>query len=390
MKTQKIQFTALHKAYENKKTDLCLLQKEDNFDRYILIRSLDKKHLQEILALKSEKDIEVLYETAFCSANANKIYIDFIRQTYPSIRNERVEQEQHLAGIINEFGVVNCGVRNDDLNDLAKSLVRDKTIKTYKELTERIKKLTNERVSQYLEWQYYNQASNDLIEHFFNDHKNVLPTLRKIRDIDFFILQNNTIVPFDLKITHISDDYFDLLSSGLKSNSNKEFFDSFIPENQPSEIEIIKAFYKENKDKFSLPNLGGLDKESLIEIISKSIPSSNQFIAEQFSNRKKMIEETQANPSALEWWNYKFQGERLFKNNNRFFVFLAFSDSFGDARPLKGQQGKLKKLITDKLDNFSIKGMSTINYRYEKDRSLRGDYTANSSSVLLVDKSTSV
>jgi len=286
--------------------------------------------------------------------------------------------------------VVNCGVRNDDLNDLAKSLVRDKTIKTYKELTERIKKLTNERVSQYLEWQYYNQASNDLIEHFFNDHKNVLPTLRKIRDIDFFILQNNTIVPFDLKITHISDDYFDLLSSGLKSNSNKEFFDSFIPENQPSEIEIIKAFYKENKDKFSLPNLGGLDKESLIEIISKSIPSSNQFIAEQFSNRKKMIEETQANPSALEWWNYKFQGERLFKNNNRFFVFLAFSDSFGDARPLKGQQGKLKKLITDKLDNFSIKGMSTINYRYEKDRSLRGDYTANSSSVLLVDKSTSV
>ena len=34
-----------------------------------------------------------------------------------------------------------------------------------------------------------------------------------------------------------------------------------------------------------------------------------------------MIQEVSNDTTTLEWWNYKYQGERLFSNNNRFFVF---------------------------------------------------------------------
>lgn len=58
-------------------------------------------------------------------------------------------------------------------------------------------------------------VTNDIIELFFLQHPSVLPTLRKIHDIDFFIKLNGRIVPFDLKFTHISDSYFDLASQGI-------------------------------------------------------------------------------------------------------------------------------------------------------------------------------
>lgn len=384
-------FNALHTSFENKKTDLCKLQNQNYFERYILIRSLDKPHLQELIGSKTIKDKDTLYEKAFLSSISQSEIIKYIKQEYPKVKSRRDEQEKHLKKIIGEFGKVSCGVRNDDLNELAKELVRDRKIKSYKELVKEISCLSRERIGKYLEWQYFNQATNDLIEHYFNDHKKILPTLRKIRGVDFFLLteeEGKELLPFDLKITHISEKYFELASSGLVRNKKAVIFDSYISRGHKSEIEIIKDFYKNKKNEFDLPNIGDQEKgDLLLNIQSKIKTKDAKNLKDKIMEiRRKTLSNVAKDPASLEWWNYKFQGERLFKNNNRFFIFLAYEDSFTDARSIKGNQELIKKQITKKLDSLTENEINKIQYRYEKDKSLKGDYIALSSSVLIKGK----
>ena len=88
---------------------------------------------------------------------------------------------------------------------------------------------------------------------------------------------------------------------------------------------------------------------------------------------------------SVEWLNYKYQGERLFKNNNRFFVFLSYKDMFDDARPLKGNLEAIKAKVTGKLDNIVSGEFNNIKYYYDKDKGLEGEYEVNSTSVLVTN-----
>ena len=78
-------------------------------------------------------------------------------------------------------------IRNDDLNETAKELVRDKSIQSKADLEKKVDEVFDTTIRGYILWQYYNQVTNDLIEHIFNDHENVIPTLRKIKYVDFLI-----------------------------------------------------------------------------------------------------------------------------------------------------------------------------------------------------------
>lgn len=42
-------FKDLHRDFEKKQTDLNVLEQKQHFGRYLLIRSLDKDHLKELL-----------------------------------------------------------------------------------------------------------------------------------------------------------------------------------------------------------------------------------------------------------------------------------------------------------------------------------------------------
>jgi hypothetical protein len=382
-------FKDLHREFENKTTDLFELQKKDNFSRYLLIRSLDREHLKELIEKHTGEKIktgkfEDFYEKLFDSKITNDEIIEYINTEYPKVKELRQEQEEYLPEIIKDFGEVKCGIRNDNLNDTAKELVRDKSIKDKGDLEEKISDLLENRIKGYLLWQYYNQVTNDLIEHIFNDHQNVIPTLRKIRFVDFLVKKGDKIIPFDLKITHISDDYFDLHKKGIVSapeNSN----DSFSIDNNPSEQEIIKEKYKEYKRDLDLPNYGGLSKIELLKILSEQNDELNKFVEEMTNDRNQMIEEIEQNLLPVEWWNYKYQGERLFKNNNRFFVFLAFKNSFEDARSLKGKLELIEEKVKQKLDSIIRDDINTIKYYYTKDRGLQGAYEINSVSILVTD-----
>lgn len=382
-------FKELHKNFEKNETDLFKLQKEEGFSRYILIRSLSNDHLKELINTNTGKNVqkgkaEELYELLFSSQITNNEIIHYINNKYPEVRRKRKEQEEYLPKIINEFGIVKCGIRNDNLNDTAKELVRDKTIQSKADLEKKVDEVFDSTIRGYILWQYYNQVTNDLIEHIFNDHENVIPTLRKIKYVDFLVKKGDEIIPFDLKITHISDEYFDLHKRGLTKSF--EGNDSFIIGGNKSEIEIIKEKYKSVKKDLELPNYGSLSKAELIHILLNSGNDEIvKFVTKTINSRNKMISEIENNLVPVEWWNYKFQGERLFKNNNRFFVFLAYKDSFEDARPLKGKLDEISLKVNIKLKSIINDSPNHIKYYYEKDKGLEGAYEIYSISVLVTN-----
>jgi hypothetical protein len=123
----------------------------------------------------------------------------------------------------------------------------------------------------------------------------------------------------------------------------------------------------------------------LLKILSEQNDELNKFVEEMTNDRNQMIEEIEQNLLPVEWWNYKYQGERLFKNNNRFFVFLAFKNSFEDARSLKGKLELIEEKVKQKLDSIIRDDINTIKYYYTKDRGLQGAYEINSVSILVTD-----
>lgn len=381
-------FKALHREFERADTDLYKLQKKPGFSRYLLIRSLGSNHLQELVKTQNGGVLPPgkldLYEELFNSDIEEAKLIEYIRAQYPTVRAERIEQEIHLPHIISNFGEVRCGIRNDNLNDLTKELVRDKTIKTKEDLQEKVSSLLNGTINGYILWQYYNQVTNDLIEHIFNDHASVIPTLRKIKYVDFMVKVGEEIVPFDLKITHISDEYFDLFKKGLTEGDVPKTGDDYEIGQKSSEMELIKEHYKGVKAELNLPNYGSLKKPKLIDILRESRhPPTLEFLAKVTLDRAEMVNEIEKDLHSLEWWNYKFQGERLFKNNNRFFVFLTYKSSFDDARPLKGNLEEISQKVTARLNTICSGDFNTINYDYTKDKGLAGRYVVNSTSVLV-------
>jgi hypothetical protein len=384
-----MEFDELHKKFGKKETDLYPLQKEIGFSRYILIRSLDNDHLKELIKGNTGTDVtennsDYLWYTLFRSDVSEKQIIDYIKNKYPEVSRKRREQEEYLPKIVKEFGDVKCGIRNDNLNELTKVLVRDKSIQSKADLEKRVDEVVNNKIKGYILWQYYNQVTNDLIEHFFNDHINVIPTLRKITYVDFLIKRNNEIIPFDLKITHISDEYFDLHMNGLtKSNEGN---DSFAVGHGQSEHEIFKAKYRSVKRELNLPNYGSLDKEQMFNILlNRSDERTTKFAEELLTQRIKMINAIEKDLTSVEWWNYKFQGERLFKNNNRFFIFLAYKNSFEDARPLKGNLELIKEKVSNKLDTIIKYDLNHIRYYYDKEKGLEGAYQILSTSILVTN-----
>lgn len=382
-------FKDLHKRFEKNETDLHQLQQREGFSRYILIRSLTNDDLKTLIKSANGKDpnngkAELLYEELFNSKITNEKIIEYINQQYPSVRKQRKEQEIYLPKIIENFGDVKCGVRNDNLNDTAKELVRDKTIKTKKDLEEKVDELLNGTIRGYILWQYYNQVTNDLIEHIFNDHKNIIPTLRKIKYVDFMVKVGEEVIPFDLKITHISDDYFDLYKKGLSRAESGS--DDYAIGNAKSEMEIIKDYYKSVKASLNLPNYGGLKKLEIINVLKETDHQDTiKFISALEKDREQMVKEIENNLNSVEWWNYKYQGERLFKNNNRFFVFLSYKSSFEDARPLKGNLGVISEKVNARLDTLKDGKFNEIKYYYTKDKGLEGTYVVNSTSVMVTN-----
>jgi hypothetical protein len=386
-------FSARNKEFSKALDVAAFVSEHADSIRYLLVRSLDKPHLQQLVKKNGgaeTTDWSELYEFVFGSKITNKQLVQFIRDEYPDISKKRRESETALPQLVKNFGEVHCGLRNDRVDDLVKTLVRDKGIKSRADLETAINTRIATRIREYALWSFFNQATNDLIEHFFNDAPNVIPTLRKIPNVDFFLEVEDKIIPFDLKITHISEDYFDLHSIGLvKANGADSYLLAKGGSAKQSENVRLRTLYKSAKAKYALENMSGMSKEGLVGVLEnqKLNDKEKTELKEIISDRQKMTKEVEGDAGPLEFWNYKEQGPRLFCNNNRFFVFLAYENSLADARPLKGQLDLIGTRVTATLKGIkSSKAIKTVKYHYDKEAGLTGDYEVCVLSVVVVGK----
>ncbi len=388
-------FISLYNEYENTK-NVCKFcsdyAENDVATRFLLIRSLDRVNLKDIITIYSEEDsegnIRTLTEKAYNSSVTITQLITYIEGKRAELIQQREAELADLDNVLTDFPIVNCGVRNDKVDDIVKSFVRNKSLKSMDALLTELDDTILPRIRQYSLWSYYNQTSNDIIELFFLRHDAVIPTLRKIHDIDFFLKVGDRIIPFDLKFTHISDSYFDLASQGIICDTDEYHHDDFYVDDNSdaSEIKVIKAYYSAYKRAHraaGLPNLSGLEKNDFCELlISTGDVDAIHFVSEVKQRHEQYVPTTSNALHPLEWWNYKYQGERLFCNNNRLFVFLAYTNKFVDGRELKGKTAEIGQRINNLLDNLTETSIHTVKYHYDKDASLVGDYTALSLSTI--------
>lgn len=376
-------FDTLNDLFEKEKDFYKLFSDyDDDAIRYSLLRSLDNQNIKEFLGNRIDtSDTKKLLRNAYNSNVTISEVENYIMSKKEAILNERRLNEEVLINIVEDMDIVNCGIRNDQVNDIIKPFVRKKDFNSVDDINNELDNDLLPRIRNYIYWSCFNQLSNDLIENSFYSHPSIIPTLRKIHDIDFFIKIEGKIIPFDLKITHISDEFFNKYSEGLVEENNN---DTYISNNHDSEIKKIKKYYSSIKKKYNLQNYGKLSKIELLEILkSLNKEETNEKIDEFLENRKNMIFEIKNNIKPLEWWNYKFQGERLFSNNNRLFVFLAHLNEFKDGKDLKKNIKDIRTAITNKLDNLTLNDIHTINYIYEKNPKVNGNYSINCISILI-------
>lgn len=390
-------FEDIYKEYEDTKNVCKFYELHDDKDRtaerFLLLRSLDKPDLVSLYINNGgNQELTGRIKDVLSKVYETDITIEQILTYINSKRNELIASRKNelegLDDLLRNFPIEECGIRNDKVDDIIKSFVRDKSIKTVDAMQQKLDNIILPKIKQYSLWSYYNQTANDLIELALLSNDKVIPTLRKIHNIDFFILLDNKIVPFDLKITHISDDYFEKLSKGILTSDGSSGDDYYIGNND-SELKSIRDKYRNLRSTYhQLPSTTGLKKEDLIDQLIGLNNSAVLNVVETFRNKRKdYVKETASDLTKLEWWNYKYQGERLFCNNNRLFVFLAYKDLFIDGRPLKGKISELKALITSLLNSLETDSLRlhTIHYHYDKEQSLVGNYVAKAMSVIYVE-----
>lgn len=372
----------------------CEKHQTDNVaTRFLLIRSLEKENLKYIVEHYSSEKVcskdsnKTLMQKAYDSGVTIDELISYIESKRDELIREREAELPGLQDILDNFDPENCGVRNDRIDDIIKAFVRDKSLNTMDKLTEELDENLLPRIRKYIMWSFYNQTSNDIIELFIMKHKRVIPTLRKIHDIDFFLKSDGNYIPFDLKFTHISDSFFNDVSKGFIRNNDPGQHDDFsVDTSRKSEIEEIKEYYKEVKKALKLPAFKYLESDSknclCDQLISTGDKNAIGFVKDMKEKHKKYIPCDSDSLHQLEWWNYKEQGERLFCNNNRFYVFLAHATEFVDGKDLKGKTNQIGKKITELLDKITYPDIHTVKYHYEKEKNHEGNYTVRSFSAI--------
>ena len=120
-------------------------------------------------------------------------------------------------------------------------------------------------------------------------------------------------------------------------------------------------------------------------LIETKVPEAVASVKQLKESHKSYVPSNDNELNSLEWWNYKYQGERLFCNNNRLFVFLAYKNKFTDGRELKGKTDEIGKNIKALIDNTTKSSIHTIRYHYDKDAGLEGDYVALAMSTIYAE-----
>lgn len=204
----------------------------------------------------------------------------------------------------------------------------------------------NEAVRGYVLNTWYDHWSSVLIEHIFKSHADVLPSVGKVKGVDFFIND----IPFDLKVTYLPAEY-------IKDKRKEKGF--------PVELTYLKKKAEEAKiafDKKAKPS------DIFYEIVEKMKDRNDKFCTSVLTTLKdeklEILKEVQDNPKMLATWLYENQGEMRFGSENRLFLVLVDTDDFNSSWKLKRNLDLLKPTILSYLDDFTNKKIADLKVEF--------------------------
>ena len=243
----------------------------------------------------------------------------------------------------------------DQNNSLDKYFVSHyvKAIRSYKELKQKIASEALNVVENYVLASWYNHWTSIVIEHFFKQHKKVLPTIGQVKSIDFIIDG----IPFDLKVTYLPSGKW--YQDGVKSHLTSLGLPN-------SEIASLRKFAKLAKVRY-----GKLPANEQHYQIRKLLENHNanlfkEAIAELDKIRDAKISYAKQNAKDLAIKLYEHQGSSRFGSENRIYLILIDRNDMDNSWEMKRDFTRLKTEIDNYLDNFDIKNLDnmklTFNY----------------------------
>jgi hypothetical protein len=323
------------------------LLKNEKSILWLKLRAISRKELltnfvkENNFEIKSTKANDI-FEELFNTVKDTNLIDDFIRNNL-KVLDEK--EEQKLVSELYKIKYFDCG--GDYKNALDRYIV-DKFIKKYSTFDEIENKLDNEinqAVSGYVKCSWYNHWTTKLIENIFKTHKNVLPAIGEIKQVDFFVND----IPFDLKTTYLPTNFIEKIrkENGLLS-----------------EISEYKKIAKDFNIAFN-------DKNTVYEIREKGLNSNSKDCVNRINEidnfKKDLLKDCIKNPQKLIQNLYEEQGEMRFDASNRLFLILVDVNDFDNSWKLKRDIDLLKNNIHSYLNKFDKQKIldNPISFKYK-------------------------
>jgi hypothetical protein len=332
--------------FSSDKTGLLWLKLKSIIRKKLVAQFLEFSGIKITSATQGKAFVELFNLLAKDLGGSHALLDKFIRL----VNTEEVKQLNTEQLVSELYKLKNFDWGGDYQNSLDKYLV-SRYVKvqspSYETLMSKFESEINIAVQGYVLNSWYNHWSSVLIEHIFKSHPTVLPTVGKIKSVDFFIND----VPFDLKVTY--------LPTGFISFKRKEM-------GFPVELTYLKSKAKEGKitfDKDSKP------ENIYYEIVEKMKDRSDDFCKEVLSTLKNqtlaILKDAIGNSKGLAKWLYENQGEMRFGSENRLFLVLVDTDDFNGSWKLKRNIDLLRPTIIKYLDDFKNKKISDLKVDFE-------------------------
>lgn len=268
---------------------------------------------------------------------------------YISSKNKEISKELDIETLVDElYKLKTFDWGGDYQNALDKYLI-SRYVKANSSFDWLLSKLDTEiaqAVKSYVLNSWYNHWTSVLIEFMFKSHETVLPTIGKIKNVDFFINE----IPFDLKVTYLPVNFIEKQrkTAGLKPEL------TFLKQRARK----IGIHFKNNDTNLYY---------QLSEKMKDRADAQSLKTLEKLKNfRLNLIENVKNNPHLLAQNLYEEQGEMRFGAENRIYLVLIDKSDFDNSWKLKRNINLLKPAINQYLDNFSSKSPRDLQLSFFK------------------------
>lgn len=357
-------FEQVLRAYKN--GEFSILQNCEDGLYFLKLKTLSRLELMRKLALNANISIEGLTSNAaFRKLYDSRIPIltleYTIREVYNERRTIRQANEDNLINELYRLKAFDWGGLHQ--NNLEKTIINNyvKKITSYDKLNKKIDGDLHHKLRGYTLCSWYNHWTSIIVEDIFKVHKNVLPAVGLVKQIDFFI--NDT--PFDLKVTYLPEGFI----------KEKRKID-----NKRPELTVLKRVARQNK----IPYDKNASDKFLLEDLWQKLSDHHsvqcmEIVRNLRQYRNNLVDNIISDPTDLIRWLYENQGTRRFDSSNRFFLVLINKNNYFESWKLKRMRDLLRNEINMYLDSLSDAPGIEISFIFDGK-----NYQAKSNALVIV------